>query len=131
MLERDVVGVALDGDLGVGATGIDATIAARRSGGTRVGVPPPTNTVEAAGIPPSTARAISVRTASRYAVDEMVAVGPRRERAVVALRCTERDVDVHPERLDISHPGNLQASIRESVTRSADRLGRATVNSVH
>ena len=48
-----------------GVTGIDCSTAARPSGGTSVGVPPPTNTLDAGGIPAPTAPVTSVRSASR------------------------------------------------------------------
>ena len=61
----DVVGIALDRDLGAAVVGIDAMTAARPAAGTCVGVPPPTNTVVATGMPSSTARAMSTVSASR------------------------------------------------------------------
>ncbi len=48
-----------------GARGIARSTAASPSAGTSDGVPPPTKTLVAGAIPPSTARSTSVRTASR------------------------------------------------------------------
>ena len=62
-----------------------------------MGVPPPTKTLVTAGRPSPTARVISVRTAAEVVVDQVLTVGPRGERAVVAADRAERDVDVGAE----------------------------------
>ena len=48
-----------------GASGIAASTRIRPSAGTSDGVPPPKNTLVAAGIPAATARSTSVTTAAR------------------------------------------------------------------
>jgi hypothetical protein len=47
------------------ASGMARSTVARSPAGTSDGVPPPTNTLDASGIPAATARSMSVRTASR------------------------------------------------------------------
>jgi hypothetical protein len=76
-----------------GANGMVVSTAANSSAGTRVGVPPPTNTL----VTGSSAARRCRRAMRRDSRDQMVTVGPRGERAVVAAMPTERDVDVDAE----------------------------------
>ena len=82
----------------------DRRPAARRA--RRDGVPPPKNTLVAAGSPSSRAARRSLGDA-RLGVrrHQVVTVGPCREGAVVATRRAERDVDVEPERRRHRRPG--------------------------
>ena len=95
-VDRHVVGVALDGDLG--AVGQAARRRAARPAAPAAisdGVPPPTKT-DVAGRQIGGAHLGAARV--DVVVVQVVAIGPGREGAVVAPLRTERDVDVDAER---------------------------------
>ena len=80
------------------ARGIASRTATSSSAGSSDGVPPPKKTEVAAPRPSATAPPISRRQRGGVVGHQVVAVGPRRERAVVAAARAERDVDVDAER---------------------------------
>ena len=93
-------------------------------------MPPPTNTLVAGGIPPSTGALDVGAHGVEVVADEVRPVGPRGERAVVAPRRAERDVDVDAERLASPSAGHHQRRRRRRrPSRPAARGGRATTRS--
>ncbi|CAB4585210.1 unannotated protein [freshwater metagenome] len=116
-LGRDVVGVALDGDLG---SRHPRDRGDHRRQGVRIDQRGGAATDEHRGRGPLDA-ALDVAS-QRVEVRELqvVAVGPGGERAVVAPPCTERDVHVHAERL--AHPRHATAAASALVIRPGDQV---------
>ena len=96
-VDRDVVGVALDGDLGIGADrdrcDDRGEVSGRDQRGSAAAHEHGVGDREA-----GTDRSVDLPSQRpEVLVDQMVAVGPCGERAVLALGRAERDVYVHPE----------------------------------
>ncbi len=122
-LVGDVVGVALDRDLGVVGDRHESRSRRRApSPSTIDGVPPPTKMLVAGGMPSSIARLDVGAERTEVGVGQVVAVGPGRERAVVALRRAERDVDVDAE-------GRRRGGHRVSESTQAARNTRSSASS--
>ena len=113
----DVVGVALDRDLGAGAQRDARITAASPSAGTSDGVPPPTNTLVGGRHPGIDGPRDLGAHGGQVVVDQVRPVGPRRERAVVAPVRAERHVDVDPERRRLTTART--ATIRVAATTAA------------
>ena len=121
-VDGDVVGIALDRDLCSSSQRNDRQDCGEIGGGTRVGVPPPTNTLDTGQ---EIARVDVAAQGVEVVADHMVAIGPGGKRAVVAAVPAERDVDVDAERLrrggESLHRTVQQVERIEALTDLVDR----------
>ena len=122
----DVVGVALDRHLGARRDRDRRQHAGQlRRRARSEGVPPPTNTLVADRHPVVDGTLDLGRRRPEVRAGQVMAVGPRGERAVVALARAERDVEVHAER---RHRASRIRSTGRNSRSSASRRSRDLVD---